>query len=96
MPEFIGGRRGAVEPVEAAGYAGLGDGCSDVGHLQDGPELPAALHQTSSSAHAALPYKAPQVQTIQTWNKELLIQVTSLNSSCCIFTQKMCLLLHTQ
>ncbi len=75
MPEFVGGRRGAVEPVEAAGYAGLGDGCSGVGHLQDGPELPAALHQTSSSAHAALPYKAPQVQTIQAWNKELLIQV---------------------
>lgn len=35
-----------------------------MGHLEDGPELSAALHQTSPSAHAALPHKAPQVQGI--------------------------------
>lgn len=65
VPEFVGGRRGAAEPVEAAVSAGLGDGCSGLGHLEDGPELPAALHQTSPSAHAALAYKACQVQTIK-------------------------------
>lgn len=75
VPEFVGGRRGAAEPVEAAVSAGLGDGCSGLGHLEDGPELPAALHQTSPSAHAALAYKACQVQTIKT-----LTQVTSLTA----------------
>lgn len=65
VSEFGGGRRGAAEPVEAAVSAGLGDGCSGLGHLEDGPELPAALHQTSPSAHAALAYKACQVQTIK-------------------------------
>lgn len=92
VPEFVGGRRGAAEPVKAAVYAGLGDGCSGVGHLQDGPELPAALHQTSSSAHAALPYKAPQVQTIKTWNKELSMQVTSLSAHHAGFSLRKCVL----
>lgn len=45
--------------------AGLGDGCSGMGHLEDRLELSAALHQASPSAHAALPHKAPQVQTIK-------------------------------
>lgn len=63
VSEFVGGRRGAPEAVEAAVSAWLGDGCSGMGHLKDGPELSAALHQTSPSAHAALPHKTPQVQT---------------------------------
>lgn len=65
VSELVGGRRGAAEQVEAAVSAGLGDGCSGMGHLEDGLELSAALHQTSPSAHAALPHKAPQVQTIK-------------------------------
>lgn len=66
VPEFVGGSRGAAEPLEAAVSAGLGDGCPGLGHLEDGSELPAALHQISPSAHAALPHKARQVQTIKT------------------------------
>ncbi|XP_028996426.1 estrogen receptor 2a isoform X2 [Betta splendens] len=62
VPGLHGGQRGAAEPLQAAASAGCCDGRSGVGHRQDGPHLPPAVHAPRPPAHAALSHPPPQQQ----------------------------------
>ncbi|CAF90265.1 unnamed protein product, partial [Tetraodon nigroviridis] len=54
VPQLVAGRRGAAESQQAAAPPGRGDGRSGVGHRQNGPHVPGAVHPPGSSAHVAL------------------------------------------
>lgn len=61
MPQFLRLQRGPAEPVQAAAPPGRYDGRSGVGHRQNRPHLPAAVHSPGSPAHAAFTYPSCQV-----------------------------------
>ncbi|XP_035473916.2 estrogen receptor 2a isoform X2 [Scophthalmus maximus] len=62
VPQLLRGQRGAAESLQAASPPGRRDGRSGVGHRQDRPHLPPAVHPPRAPAHAALAHPPRQQQ----------------------------------
>lgn len=70
VPQFLRGQRGAPESHQAAAPSGCRDWCSGVGHRQNRPHLPPAVHPPCPPAHAALthpPFKVKATCVMPTY-----------------------------
>lgn len=61
VPELLRRRGGATESFQAAASPGRHDRRSGVGHRQERPVVPSAVHPPRSPAHAAVAHPTCQV-----------------------------------